>query len=339
MKKTITYIDLFAGIGGFRTAIESLREEVNSECVFTSEIDKWARNTYRTWYLNELREDEIERTFRGDITKVSAAEISPHDLLMGGFPCQPFSHAGKRKGFSDTRGTLFFDIERIVRRHKPKYILLENVKGLRGHDKGRTLKVIVSKLEKLNYVVNVKVLNARDFGVPQNRERLFIVAIYADKLKREFKFPEGDGNGRDSVHLRSILERSTKSLIEKYQISEKLWAGHKRRLARHRQNGNGFGYSLFDRDSKYVNTISARYYKDGSEVLIKVRDGNEPPRKITPTEGLRLQGFPAEYSFPDSVSNAQAYKQIGNAVAVPVVRQVLRQMFMAGGDLAGSRND
>lgn len=332
-KQPIRYIDLFAGIGGFRTAMQTLEGDIPSECVFTSEIDKFARRTYEAWYLAGLDQAELEKVFKGDITQVRAQEIQPHDLLMGGFPCQPFSRAGKQKGFGDTRGTLFFDIERILKLHKPKYVLLENVKGLRGHDGGQTLEIIVKRLERLGYRVDYGVLNARDFGVPQNRERLFIVGIKRDGALTPFEFPKGDGKGRDSVHLKDVLDSLREPRLSQFQISARLWEGHQRRLAKHRKNGNGFGYSLFDRGSKYVNTISARYYKDGSEVLIKVRRGNEPPRKITPGEGLRLQGFPDERQFPHGVSNAQAYKQIGNAVAVPVVQHVLRNMLLAGGDI------
>ena len=332
-KQQIRYVDLFAGIGGFRSAITQLSDVIDSECVFTSEIDKFARLTYEYWYLSDLDAVERERVFKGDITVVDAKDIDPHDLLMGGFPCQPFSRAGKRKGFADTRGTLFFDIERVLEAHTPKYVLLENVKGLRNHDGGLTLRVIRDRLEKLGYEVACTVLNARDFGVPQNRERLFIVGIQPGVGVSPFEFPEGDGNGRDSVNLREKLEtRMSPTRLREFQISERLWAGHQRRREEHKRKGNGFGYSLFDRGAPYVNTISARYYKDGSEVLIAVK--SQRPRKITPREGLNLQGFPPELQFPPSVSNAQAYKQIGNAVAVPVVRHVLRNMFIAGGDLA-----
>jgi len=332
-KQQIRYVDLFAGIGGFRSAITQLSDVIDSECVFTSEIDKFARLTYEYWYLSDLDAVERERVFKGDITVVDAKDIDPHDLLMGGFPCQPFSRAGKRKGFADTRGTLFFDIERVLEAHTPKYVLLENVKGLRNHDGGLTLRVIRDRLEKLGYEVACTVLNARDFGVPQNRERLFIVGIQPGVGVSPFEFPEGDGNGRDSVNLREKLEtRMSPTRLREFQISERLWAGHQRRREEHKRKGNGFGYSLFDRGAPYVNTISARYYKDGSEVLIAVK--SQLPRKITPREGLNLQGFPPEIQFPPSVSNAQAYKQIGNAVAVPVVRHVLRNMFIAGGDLA-----
>jgi DNA (cytosine-5)-methyltransferase 1 len=332
-KQRIRYVDLFAGIGGFRSAITQLSDVIDPQCVFTSEIDKYARRTYESWYLSDVDPEERERVFKGDITAVDAKEIDSHDLLMGGFPCQPFSRAGKRKGFADTRGTLFFDIERIVEAHTPKYVLLENVKGLRSHDGGLTLRVIHDRLEKLGYEVACAVLNARDFGVPQNRERLFIVGILPRVGVSSFQFPEGDGNGRDSVELREKLEtRMSNNRLGEFQISERLWAGHQRRREEHKKKGNGFGYSLFERGAPYVNTISARYYKDGSEVLIAVR--SQRPRKITPKEGLNLQGFPSELQFPPGVSNTQAYKQIGNAVAVPVVRHILRNMFIAGGDLA-----
>jgi DNA (cytosine-5)-methyltransferase 1 len=301
---TFKFIDLFAGIGGMRIAFE----KVGGECVFSSEWDKFAQQTYMANF-NEIP--------HGDITKVELKEVPKHDVLIGGFPCQPFSHAGLKRGFEDTRGTLFFDVARIIDHRKPSMVLLENVKGFTTHDKGRTMETVKETLEGLGYNVFLKVLNARDFGVPQNRERIFIVALNKRKLGSiGFDFPHPL---RKSTKLGDILE---KSVDEKYTISNKLWAGHKRRLREHREKGNGFGYSLFNSESVYTSTISARYYKDGSEILIEQKNAN--PRKLTPREAARLQGFPESFQIP--VSDNQAYKQFGNSVAVPVIQAIARKM-------------
>jgi DNA (cytosine-5)-methyltransferase 1 len=298
------FIDLFAGIGGMRLAFE----KAGGRCVFSSEWDKFAQQTY------EANFGEIPQ---GDITKVEVREVPRHDILVGGFPCQPFSHAGLKKGFNDTRGTLFFDVARIIDKRKPSMVLLENVKGFTTHDKGRTLKVVTETLEDLGYNVFYKVLNAKDFGVPQNRERIFIVALNKRKLGSiGFDFPKPT---KVETRLGDILESR---VDEKYTLSNKLWAGHQRRLREHREKGNGFGYSLFNEKSVYTSTISARYYKDGSEILIDQKGIN--PRKLTPREAARLQGFPEKFKIP--VSDNQAYKQFGNSVAVPVVYAVAKRM-------------
>jgi DNA (cytosine-5)-methyltransferase 1 len=301
---SFTFIDLFAGIGGMRVAFE----KTGGECVFSSEWDKYAQVTYAA---------NFGETPQGDITQVEVRDVPKHDVLIGGFPCQPFSQAGLKRGFDDTRGTLFFDVARIIDHRKPSMVLLENVKGFVGHDKGRTLDIVKGTLEDLGYNVFYSVLNARDFGVPQNRERVYIVALNKRKLGSiGFQFPAPP---RKETKLGNILE---KRVDEKYTISNKLWAGHKRRLKEHRAKGNGFGYSMFNSDSKYTSTISARYYKDGSEILIEQIGDN--PRKITPREAARLQGFPESFKIP--VSDAQAYKQFGNSVAVPVVHAVAKKM-------------
>jgi DNA (cytosine-5)-methyltransferase 1 len=301
---SFTFIDLFAGIGGMRVAFE----KTGGECVFSSEWDKHAQVTY---------EANFGDVPQGDITKVDVKEVPKHDVLIGGFPCQPFSQAGLKRGFEDTRGTLFFDVARIIDYRKPSMVLLENVKGFVGHDKGRTLAIVKGTLEDLGYNVFYSVLNARDFGVPQNRERVYIVALNKRKLGSiGFQFPTPL---RHETKLGNILE---KRVDEKYTISNKLWAGHKRRLKEHRAKGNGFGYSMFNSESKYTSTISARYYKDGSEILIEQIGNN--PRKITPREAARLQGFPESFKIP--VSDAQAYKQFGNSVAVPVVHAIAKKM-------------
>lgn len=305
-RKKIKIIDLFAGIGGIRLGFEQAFGK-DLECVFTSEIDKFAIQTYTENFGND--------NIYGDITKISEKDIPEHDILLAGFPCQPFSQAGLKKGFKDTRGTLFFDIERILISKKPKAFLLENVKQLKGHDKGNTLKVILQHLNDAGYKTYVKVLAAKDFGIPQNRERIYIVG-FLDKTV-DFKFPEPI---KKETKVGDILEKNPN---EKYTISDKLWAGHQRRKLMHKEKGNGFGYGLFNENSSYTNTISARYYKDGSEILIEQKDKN--PRKLTPREAARLQGFPETYKI-DAVSDNQLYKQFGNSVCVPVIEKIAEEV-------------
>ena len=333
------FIDLFAGIGGIRLPFQQL----GGECVFSSEWDKFAQRTYAANY------GEVPS---GDITQIVASDIPDHDILMGGFPCQSFSQAGLKKGFEDTRGTMFFEIQRILGEKRPKVFLLENVKQLRGHDKGRTLQTILNILtgesdlplddvpmsadarealgKKLNYWVDYKVLRAADFGIPQNRERIFIVGFDRDyfgeniDFNKIFKWPEPTNQPTkvgDILESQEILD----TLEDKYTISDKLWAGHLRRKAEHGIKGNGFGYSLFNRESSYTNTISARYYKDGSEVLIDQSHLSKNPRKLTPRECARLQGFPDDF-IVDAVSQGQIYKQFGNSVCVKVIQAVAKQI-------------
>ena len=301
------FIDLFAGIGGIRIPFQ----ELGGNCVFSSEWDKFSQKTY---YAN------FGETPAGDITKIDAADIPDFDILLGGFPCQPFSQAGLHKGFEDTRGTLFFEIERIIGEKRPKAFLLENVKQLKGHDNGNTFRVIMKHLEALNYHAEAKVLKAADFGVPQIRERIYIVGFDRNHFvipdDYHFPFPEPTGI---KTRVGDILE---KKVDKKYTISDKLWEGHQRRKKENKLKGKGFGYSLFNEESPYTSTISARYYKDGSEILIDQGENN--PRKLTPRECARLQGFPEDFIIP--VSDAQAYKQFGNSVAVPVVRAIARQI-------------
>ena len=301
MKKSFKFIDLFAGIGGIRIPFE----ELGGECVFSSEWDKFSQQTY------EANFGEIPH---GDITEIDEKDIPKHDLLLAGFPCQAFSQAGLKKGFKDTRGTMFFEIQRILDHHKPKAFLLENVKGLRGHDKGKTFKVIISILNELGYqTLESKVLNAKDFGLPQNRERIFIVG-YKNHVNFQFPVPP-----MTETRVGSILN---KRVAEKYTISDKMWKSAKRRKENYRKKGYGFGFSLFNRDSKYTSTISARYYKDGAEIWIDQKNKN--PRKLTPDEARKLQGFPDGFKIP--VSDGQAYKQFGNAVPVPVIRAIAEKM-------------
>lgn len=300
-------IDLFAGIGGIRLAFQNL----GCKNVFSSEWDSAAQKTYRI---------NFGESPAGDITQILESEVPEHDILLAGFPCQPFSQAGLKKGFEDARGTMFFHIARILKEKQPKAFLLENVKQLRGHDKGRTLQVILNILNDLGYYVpEPQVLNARDFGVPQNRERIFIVGFNKKFLIQEksFTFPKALNI---ETCVGDILENS---VAEKYTISDNLYTYLINRKVEQKNKGNGFGFSLFDKNSRYVNTISARYYKDGSEVLIAQNDKN--PRMLTPRECARLQGFPEEFIIP--VSNAQSYKQFGNSVCVPVVQAIAEQII------------
>lgn len=301
-------IDLFAGIGGIRLGFYQTGK---TNIVFSSEIDKFSIKTYQANY------DEIPH---GDITKIDEKDIPEHDILVGGFPCQSFSQAGKKMGFEDTRGTLFFDIARILKEKKPKTFLLENVKNLISHDKGKTFDVILNTLEELNYKVTPILFKARDFGVPQNRERIYIIGFNRDKVPNfsEFKLPVPP---YPDINVGMILENN---INEKYTISDKLWAGHQRRKKEHKKKGNGFGYTLFNSNSPYTNTLSARYYKDGSEILIDQGE-NKNPRKITPREAARLQGFPEKFIIP--VSDTQAYKQFGNSVAVPVISAIANEII------------
>lgn len=244
-------IDLFAGIGGIRQAFQ-MHGGYN---VYSSEWDKFCQTTYRINY-GEIPD--------GDITAVDENDIPDHDILLAGFPCQPFSQAGLHKGFEDTRGTLFFDVARILKTKRPKAFMLENVKQLRGHDKGNTLKVILSVLDELNYYVpNPQILNAYHFGVPQNRERIIIVGFNKDYLPdnfKEFVYPTGQID--DKICVGDILEEE---VGERFTISDKLWEGHQTRKEKHKKKGNGFGFRMFNKDSKYTSTISARYYKDGRD--------------------------------------------------------------------------
>lgn len=305
-KEKFKMIDLFAGIGGIRLGFQ----KHGGKSVFASEWDKFAAKTYKLNYGEEPA---------GDISLISPEEIPDHHILLAGFPCQPFSQAGLRKGFEDTRGTLFFEIAKILKEKRPQAFLLENVKQLRGHDKGRTLETILQVLrEELNYTVYYEVLRAADFGVPQNRERIYIVGFNNETVPfASFEFPIPT---RVPTRVGDILEEYVN---EKYTISDRLYEGHLRRKKEHKEKGNGFGFSLFNADSPYTNTISARYYKDGSEILID-QGPDKNPRKLTPSECAKLQGFPKDFVIP--VSDTQAYRQFGNSVSVPVVELIAKNM-------------
>jgi DNA (cytosine-5)-methyltransferase 1 len=326
------FIDLFAGIGGFHIAMHN----AGGKCVFASEWDKFARITYEENFKSTSPELFENNNYNWDINDVDPEKVPDFEVLCAGFPCQPFSNAGLKRGFEDTRGTLFFNIVKIVDTKRengnpPKVLLLENVKGLKGHDKGRTLKTILEVLDELGYNVNTKVLNSKYFGVPQNRERLFIVAwLKTPKAPGKFNFPLGiDKNGNPIFNESEIISKSKSVKLgdillsevdKKYTISDRLFSGHIRRLKEHKEKGNGFGFSMFNSESPYTSTISARYYKDGSEILVQQQDAN--PRKLSPKEAGRLQGYPIDEDFKIVVSDVQAYKQFGNSVSVPVVKTV-----------------
>lgn len=365
MKKQYKFIDLFAGIGGFHTAMHS----VGGKCVYASEWDKNARISYEANYkdiepkLFDKDENGNYLYFNGDINDANPEQIPDFDICCGGFPCQPFSIAGLRRGFEDTRGTLFFNIANIIK-HKieadypPRVLFLENVRGLKNHDKGETLKVILATLEELGYDYSYEVLNAKYFGVPQNRERLFIIAWYKQLVNVEqFKFPYGIAKDGSTIYEKVKLKEGTfptkvsdifepeETINEKFTISDRLWEGHQRRKERNKLNGKGFGYSLFNADSGYTSTISARYYKDGSEILIDQSEKGLNPRKLTPVEAGRLQGYrilgngwehpecannrnynESNPEFKIVVSNKEAYHQFGNSVAIPVIKRLAEEI-------------
>jgi len=308
--KNFSFIDLFAGIGGMRIPFE----ELGGKCIFSSENDIHARKTYSKMF------NEDEDFIWGDIKKINEKEIPKHDILLAGFPCQPFSQAGLKKGFQDTRGTLFDDIKRIIKHHKPKAFLLENVPGILSNDDGKTYKTILRVLSKeLGYKLpeEPKLLNAKDFGLPQNRRRIYFVGF---KKNVNFKFPQPSFK---KTRVSQILEKE-ELVDKKFVISRKLWSSHKKRKIRNQKRGVGFGYKLSQRDDEYTRTLSSRYFKDGSEILIS-RGKLKNPRLLTPKECARLQGFPKKWeNLP--VTNNQAYKQFGNAVPVNVVREISREM-------------
>ena len=311
MKKKFTFIDLFAGIGGMRIAFE----KSGGRCVFSSEWNKFSQQTY---------EANFGDVPDGDITKIKAGDIPNHDILVGGFPCQPFSIAGvsskkalgRKHGFEDeTQGTLFFDIVRIIREKKPRAFLLENVKNLKSHDKGNTFRVIMKKLrEDLGYDVHYKIVDASSV-VPQHRERIFIVGF---RKPMDFEFPKlADKRPK----LKDVLE---KKVDGKYTLTDGTWKALQRHKEMHSKKGNGFGYSMADMDS-IAKTLSARYYKDGAEILIP--QGKNNPRRLTPRECARIMGFPEKFKIP--VSDNQAYRQFGNAVVVPVVKEIAKSITYA----------
>lgn len=308
-----TFIDLFAGIGGFRIAMQRCQ----GECVFSSEYDKMAQRTY---YSNF---GEIPF---GDITKEETKVWIPKkfDVLCGGFPCQPFSIAGvtkknalgRKHGFEDIKqGNLFFHVTEIIEKHRPKAFFLENVKNLVSHDKGNTFKIIRETLLGLGYSFHTKVLDGQNF-VPQHRQRTFMVGFDSKiyKYNEKFEFPEMPK--KRIYELQDIIEDRTD---KKYTLTDNLWNYLYEYAQKHKAKGNGFGYGLFDKNKDLVTrTISARYYKDGAEVLIKQK--NKTPRRLTPRECARLQGYPEHFLIP--VSDSAAYKQFGNSVVVPLIEAI-----------------
>lgn len=307
----ISFIDLFAGIGGMRIAFES----AGVCCVYSSEWNKYSQQTYYTNF--GVQPD-------GDITKISAENIPDHDILVAGFPCQPFSIAGVSKkqslgratGFEDkTQGTLFFDICRILKAKRPKAFMLENVKNLCSHDKGRTFKIIQESLAELNYKIFYQIVDGRDY-VPQHRERIVIIGFDMSRYGEDIDFSFDLKPLEKPPVLRDILEAE---VDDKYTLSDKLWIYLKNYAAKHREAGNGFGYGIAPLDG-ITRTISARYYKDGSEILIEQEGKN--PRRLTPRECARLQGFPDSFKIP--VSDTQAYRQFGNSVVVPLMTEIAK---------------
>ncbi len=312
-----TFIDLFAGIGGFRMAMQAH----GGACVFSSEWNKFSQKTYLVNYG--------EMPF-GDITLDATKEFIPKefDILCAGFPCQPFSIAGVAKknslgrptGFADkTQGTLFFDVAEILNRFRPKAFFLENVKNLVSHDKGNTFKVIRDTLEELNYSIHYAVMDGKTF-VPQHRERIMLVGFDKKRYhgKEHFEFPE---LGESRMKLKDILE---KEVDEKYTLSDKLWSYLQNYAIKQKAKGNGFGFGMVDLDG-ISRTLSARYYKDGSEILIPQGKGKNP-RKLTPRECARLMGYPDSYII-NAVSDVQAYRQCGNSVIVPLISAVTGEIM------------
>ena len=331
---TFRFIDLFAGIGGIRLGFEAH----GGKCVFTSEWNTFAQKTYSANFP-----ESYDHTFVGDITVIDQKYIPEHDVLLAGFPCQPFSIAGVSKknalgrphGFEcTTQGTLFFDVARIISEKRPKAFLLENVKNLLSHDKGNTFKVIIQTLSaELGYEVHYKVIDGQHF-VPQHRERILIVGF---REKTDFSWDDLQLPKKGTINLAAILHPQDGSDIaeepyttgrmaevsSKYTLTPKLWAYLQAYAEKHRKAGNGFGFGLVNGDS-VARTLSARYYKDGSEILVS-QGKKKRPRRLTPRECARLMGFPDSFNIP--VSDTQAYKQFGNSVVAPAIKEVARIMM------------
>jgi len=312
-KGGFTFIDLFAGIGGMRIAYE----KAGGTCVYSNEWNKFSQQTY---FANFGEQPD------GDITKIDADTIPDHDILVAGFPCQPFSIAGVSKknslgratGFEDkTQGTLFFDVCRILKAKRPKAFMLENVKNLCSHDHGNTFRVIQESLEELNYQVFYQVIDGQNF-VPQHRERIVIVGFDRERYGSNIDFSFDVKPVEPKPVLKDILESE---VDDRYTLSDKLWDYLQKYAAKHKAAGNGFGYGIAPLDG-VARTLSARYYKDGSEILIEQKGKN--PRRLTPRECARLQGFPDSFKIP--VSDNQAYRQFGNSVVVPLMTAVAKKV-------------
>lgn len=346
-QQEFTFIDLFAGIGGIRLGFEA----IGGRCVFTSEWNAFSQKTYRENFIDD-------HEIAGDIVNVDARDVPDHDVLLAGFPCQPFSIAGVSKknalgrphGFEcTTQGTLFFDVARIIAEKRPAAFLLENVKNLRSHDKGNTFRVVMDVLQReLGYRVQWRIIDGRRF-VPQHRERI-LIAGFRDDTGFDFdnvKLPAAASGPR----LRTVLHPEDGSEVdvdrgryigadgkvnEKYVLTPRLWKYLQEYAEKHRAKGNGFGFGLVSGDD-VARTLSARYYKDGSEILLARREG-ERPRRLTPRECARLMGFPDSFRIP--VSDTQAYRQFGNSVVVPVISAVaeaMRPHIVASQELVESR--
>lgn len=322
------FIDLFAGIGGIRLGFENAFG-IHSETVFVSEWDEFAQKTYKANF-------EEPTTIAGDITKISETDIPTFDICLAGFPCQAFSLAGQRKGFDDNykgicRGTLFLDVARICEFHKPKVIFCENVKGLTIHDKGNTFKIIKKTFEDLGYTVFTKILNSKDFGVPQNRERIYIVCFRSDLNVTEFSFPEPSGV---KVCIKDIMEEEPVSV--KYYLSTAYWDTLVRHKERHQAKGNGFGYEIRELDSIAGAIVCGGMGRERNLIIDK-RQKNLTPithikgevnkmgiRKMTPREWARLQGFPDTFKLV--LADTHLYKQFGNSVSVPVITAIAEEI-------------
>jgi DNA (cytosine-5)-methyltransferase 1 len=329
MPNSFKFIDLFAGIGGTRLGFES----AGGSCVLTSEWDRYAQATYSENFKNASSHD-----FATDIRNLHASDVPDHDILVAGFPCQPFSAAGVSKknslgrphGFLDaTQGTLFFDVARIIDSKRPKAFMLENVKNLLAHDRGKTFETIKKVLTNdLGYTVSFQVIDSRHW-VPQSRKRIYIVGTDSGGVFdfEKLRIPNSDPvlgsilhpqNGSEAVEERFTFGKAAK-VLPKYTLGDGTWEYLQKHAKLHRQKGNGFGYGLFDAKG-VARTLSSRYYKDGSEILIKRGNGKANPRRLTPRECARLMGFPEDYKIV--VSDTQAYKQFGNSVVVPVVSAI-----------------
>lgn len=311
--KKLRFIDLFCGIGGFRYGFE----RHGAECVFSSDWDKFSQITYAANHGEKPH---------GDIHAVAVEDIPSFDILCAGFPCQPFSIAGvskklslgRKHGFDDAKqGNLFFEIAKILKHHTPSAFVLENVKNLKSHDKGRTFEIITNTLDDLGYDVTTKIIDARAV-VPQHRERIFLVG-FPKADKRLFEFPEFPKEG---PRLSSILEKKPH---EKYTLTDHLWNYLQNYAEKHKAAGNGFGFGLVT-GNDVSRTLSARYHKDGSEILIS-QGPKKNPRRLTPRECARLMGYPEEFKIP--VSDTQAYRQFGNSVVVPVVEKIAEVVVQA----------
>ena len=324
-------IDLFAGIGGIRLGFEQAFGN-NIETVFVSEMDKNAVKTYRANFSSPLSTDGTECDISGDITQIAASDIPAFDICLAGFPCQAFSRAGHQMGFADdykgcSRGTLFAEVVRICDYHHPKVIFCENVKGLVGHDKGNTFKVIIGAFEQIGYKVFYKVLNSKDFGVPQNRERIYIVALRKDIAPDTFEFPIGHDS---DACIDNILEEGPVST--KYYLSTSYLDFCRRHRAKHEALGHGFGYIIRDRKDKAGAVVCGGMGRERNLIIdhsitdytpvtnIKGEVSREDVRRMTPREWARLQGFPDSFVFP--LADTPTYKQLGNSVTVPVIKAI-----------------